>query len=57
MLFRSLSDWHASPREREFLRVIHKSACKRFGTVLGPDYNRAHHDHFHLEYGKGSYCR
>ena len=52
-----LSDWNASPREREFLRVIHKSACKRFGTVLGPDYNRAHHDHFHLEYGKGSYCR
>ena len=52
-----LSDWNASPQEREFLRVIHKSACKRFGTVLGPDYNRAHHDHFHLEYGKGSYCR
>ena len=52
-----LSGWNASREEREFLRVIHKSACKRAGTVLGPDYNRAHHDHFHLEYGKGSYCR
>lgn len=51
------SGWHASRDEREFLRVIHTSACKRFGTVLGPDYNKAHHDHFHLEYGKGSYCR
>ena len=52
-----LSGWNASREEREFLRVVHKSACKRFGTVLGPDYNRAHHDHFHLEYGKGNYCR
>ena len=52
-----LSGWNASRGEREFLRVVHKSACKRFGTVLGPDYNRAHHDHFHLEYGKGNYCR
>ena len=51
------SGWNASRREREFLRVIHRSACKRFGTVLGPDYNKAHHDHFHLEHGGGSYCR
>lgn len=51
------SGWNAGQDEREFLRVIHTSACKRFGTVLGPDYNRAHQDHFHLEYGKGSYCR
>ena len=52
-----LSGWNASRQEREFLQVIHKSACKRFGTVLGPDYNRAHHDHFHLEHGTGSFCR
>jgi hypothetical protein len=51
------SGWNASRDEREFLRVIHRSACKRFGTVLGPDYNRAHEDHFHLEYGSGNYCR
>jgi hypothetical protein len=49
--------WNASREEREFLRVIHSSACKRFGTVLGPDYNKAHHDHFHLEHGSGNYCR
>lgn len=49
--------WNASKEEREFLRVIHRSACKRFGTVLGPDYNAAHHDHLHLELGSGSFCR
>jgi hypothetical protein len=46
-----------TPAEKEFLRVIHKSACKRFGTVLGPGYNAAHQDHFHLETGGGSFCR
>lgn len=49
--------WNASPKEREFLRVVHRSACKRFGTVLGPDYNRAHRDHLHMELGDGSFCR
>ncbi len=51
-------DWsRGSAAEREFLRVVHKSACKRFGTVLGPDYNRAHEDHFHVEGTDGSFCR
>ena len=49
--------WTASPQEREFLRTVHRSACKRFGTVLGPDYNQAHHDHLHLELGDGNFCR
>ena len=46
-------------REREFLRVIQQSACKRFDTVLGPDYNSAHHDHIHVEgvIATKSYCR
>lgn len=53
-----LGGWSAgSEREREFLRVIHSSACKRFGTVLGPNYNAAHRDHLHVELGGGAYCR
>ncbi|WP_416172386.1 extensin family protein [Allopontixanthobacter sp.] len=53
-----LADWDGGGRaEREFLRVVHASACKRFGTVLGPDYNAAHRDHLHLEKGDGSFCR
>ncbi len=51
-------DWHGSDsRRREFLRVVQDSACKRFGTVLGPDYNAAHRDHFHLERSASSFCR
>jgi hypothetical protein len=48
-----------SSREREFLRTVRKSACKRFGTVLSPDYNAAHHDHLHVEgvTGGAGYCR
>ena len=48
-----------SAQEREFLRVVQNSACRRFATVLGPEYNAAHHDHFHFEgVARGrSYCR
>jgi hypothetical protein len=46
-----------SPGEREFLRVVQRSACKRFGTVLGPEYDSAHRDHFHLERSGGAFCR
>ncbi len=51
-------DWQGGDAAtREFLRVVHKSACKRFGTVLGPDYNPAHEDHFHLEGAGAKFCR
>lgn len=51
-------DWEGSDAaSREFLRVVHKSACKRFGTVLGPQYNAAHQDHFHLEGVGAKFCR
>ena len=51
-------DWDGGDAAtREFLRVVHKSACKRFGTVLGPEYNAAHEDHFHLEGTGATFCR
>jgi hypothetical protein len=43
--------------ERRFLTTIHASACKRFGTVLGPAYNAAHRDHLHLELSGSAFCR
>ena len=43
--------------ERRFLRIVHASACKRFGVVLGPAYNDAHRDHFHLELKDSQFCR
>ena len=32
-----------------FLKDIHETACKVFGTVLGPEANNAHKNHFHLD--------
>ena len=53
-----LGDWRADGQTAQFLRVIHQSACKRFPTVLSPNYNEAHRDHFHFDMGgKGGYCR
>lgn len=49
--------WKGTNQERAFLRTIHGSACKRFGTVLGPDYNAAHHDHLHVDMSGQGYCR
>ena len=42
------------------LRQMHKGACGPFGTVLGPNANKFHRDHFHFDtarYRSGSYCR
>ena len=54
-----LGAWNGGTEaERRFLRVVHASACKRFGTVLGPDYNPAHRDHLHVEKGgRAGFCR
>lgn len=50
--------WHSSRKdEREFLRVVHRSACRRFTTVLSPEYNAAHHDHLHFDMGGRPFCR
>jgi hypothetical protein len=35
--------------EAQFLRRLHKGACGVFGTVLGPEANEAHRDHFHFD--------
>lgn len=53
-----LRDWNSpDPAVRQFLKVIHTSACRRFGTVLSPDYNAVHRDHLHLEDDGARFCR
>jgi hypothetical protein len=40
----------AAPGPRAiFVKEMHGAACKMFGTVLGPEANEAHKDHFHLD--------
>ena len=46
-----------SPKVRQFFATIQASACKRFGTVLGPAYNAAHYDHLHLEMSGSAFCK
>ncbi len=38
-----------STGKTEFLRAIHKAACAIFATVLGPEANKVHKNHFHLD--------
>jgi hypothetical protein len=54
-----LRDWNSpDPQVRAFFTTIQQSACKRFGTVLGPGYNATHRDHLHVALGAGrGFCR
>lgn len=54
-----LNDWDNGKKGR-VLRKLHSSACGPFGTVLGPESDVHHRDHFHFdtaEHGYGPYCR
>jgi hypothetical protein len=33
----------------DFLRAVHGAACRQFGTVLGPEANTWHKNHFHID--------
>jgi hypothetical protein len=52
-----LGGWNGNQNEQQFLRAIRTSACRRFGTVLSPDYNAAHANHFHFDMSGQNYCR
>jgi hypothetical protein len=53
--------WSGPLDEAVFLRTAHQGACRRFRTIIGPDGDRYHRDHFHLDlawHGKDDvYCR
>jgi len=54
-----LDDW-GNGRDGRILRRLHEAACGPFGTVLGPESDRYHQDHFHFDvaaYRSGPYCR
>ncbi|WP_415054603.1 extensin family protein [Halopseudomonas sp.] len=54
-----LRDWDNSeaPAKSTFLKAVHASACGYFGTVLGPDYNQPHENHFHFDASGFGFCR
>jgi hypothetical protein len=44
-----LRNWDDDGARGRFLREVRDGACDLFSTVLSPDYNAAHRDHFHLD--------
>lgn len=49
--------WREDSDLGAFLSAVHDGACRLFSVTLGPDYNAAHADHFHLDMGSSSICR
>ncbi|MCW2307075.1 extensin-like domain-containing protein [Rhodobium gokarnense] len=55
--------WKGAPQEAAFLKTVHDKACGPFNTVIGPDGDRHHQDHFHLDLarrgrnGDGKFCQ
>ena len=55
--------WVSGGNESSFLKQVHGRSCGPFSTVLGPEANAAHRNHFHFDLGKhgrtgkGKYCR
>lgn len=53
-------NWGDATAESAYLAEIRNGACTSFATVLSPEYNAAHSDHFHLDQQDrelGSVCR
>ncbi|MGB7417936.1 MAG: extensin family protein, partial [Erythrobacter sp.] len=46
-----LDDWDGDDAKTRFLETARDGACEVFATVLSPDYNAAHADHFHFDQG------
>lgn len=54
-----LTGWNSSADGAQW-RQMWRAACGIFGTVLGPEANRFHLDHFHFDtarYRSGTFCR
>lgn len=57
---KALEKKNGPPKEEVFLKTLHRQACKHFATVLGPEANDAHRDHFHLDLAprrRRNYCQ
>lgn len=51
-------DWNGGDSTvRAFLRETHRSACRYFSIVLGPEADAYHKDHFHLDMGHWRKCQ
>ncbi len=51
-----LRDRRGEVDEARFLRLVREAACDSFNVTLGPGYNAAHRDHFHVDMGLWRMC-
>ncbi len=51
------ADWTGDDAKAKFLRAARDGLCDWFNTVLSPDYNALHADHFHADMGPYLTCR
>jgi hypothetical protein len=49
-------DWNRAGPAGAFLLETRRGACRYFNTVLGPDYNALHRNHFHVDMGSYRLC-
>lgn len=49
-------DWADADDKGVFLHQVRDGACGVFAVTLSPDYNAPHHDHLHLDMGRGPFC-
>ncbi|WP_262927189.1 extensin-like domain-containing protein [Phytohalomonas tamaricis] len=54
---RVLNDWDDEDKKSMFLHRAFEQACGFFGNALGPEYNAAHANHFHLGMRGFMICR
>ncbi|WP_299877194.1 extensin family protein [uncultured Sulfitobacter sp.] len=54
---RLIEHWTGQDARAAFLRDIRDSSCTWFRVTLGPEYNRLHADHFHLQHTGWGLCR
>ncbi|MCT4701079.1 extensin family protein [Enterobacteriaceae bacterium H20N1] len=52
-----LKGWDSDGQSGEYLRSVFENGCPFFGNALGPDYNAAHANHFHLGMRGYGLCR
>ncbi|MCV9877242.1 extensin-like domain-containing protein [Brenneria izbisi] len=52
-----LRQWPEKNERGDYLRATFKESCRFFGNSLGPEYNAAHANHFHLGMRGFGVCR
>ena len=52
-----LRDYGKPTPQGRFLAAVRQQACGIFNSVLGPEYNKLHADHFHFDMGPNWICR